>query len=787
VRSIAYAIFHFCLLNPCCVLALLAFLLIVLSVPTNRPADTIDSQAPVEVVGWISGPLQVADDFDYFEVTPLSLMQGGNTIPDYRGRIAVYVRKSPVESLQYLRYADIIRFESFLEPPQYYETPGVLDYREYLWQLGIPHVVRLKSPLQIHYVGFHSRWSWLRPLFDYVAAFEQYCRDKLEPRQVQFLLSLFLGRSKSLQEIDTEALKRLGILHIFVVSGSHVSLVLLSLHFFFRWFGLAGKAATLAGVWSYILIVGGGAPVLRSGIMATLLYLLMSSGLGRQFLNGLGCSALLLMAWHPPCVNSSSFQLTYLSLVAIGLFVLPYQKPLTIIAGGAGQVFSDQVCVVRAPEYRIRRWTRFLLEERMNFFPRRVSVPASRVVGWLAKYFADLALCSLFVPVLLLPVCVYYSNLWVWTQTLSNLIMVPLFALAVPLCLVLFLTFWLECSSPLAAAIGWYGDVLLEWVDWFSKWVWIEYLRHPSVLETACYLILFPCAFLLLKGRWKSLAFLAPLGLYAILTLAGASHTPDRLVITLLDVGQSESIHLRYPGGEDALIDTGGSLFGSDKSLDFIGQRVVSRYLWEERCRSLNYLLLTHSHADHTGGYRFIRSAFPISLLYFAEWEETYRGQRTRQLKAGDVFEISGVEHLILHPGPDPRAIGNTNDRSLVMLLRYRDFTMLFPGDIEHDVEVRLAPGIDEVTILKLAHHGSRHSNSFQWLRAAYPQAAVISAGRKSPFGHPSPHTLERLSQLGVSAYCTSTLGTLRIETDGKEYWSISRYSSTARQFELLK
>ncbi|RPJ57979.1 MAG: DUF4131 domain-containing protein [Acidobacteria bacterium] len=774
---------RFCLLNPCFILGLVVCLFLALAVKSGRPAVPLQGESPTEVIGWVCSPVQQAGEYEYLEVTPLELRQQGRGLADYPGRIAVYVRKSQFGDVTRLRYADVIRFESFLEPPPFYETPGVLDYREYLWQQGILHVARLKSPLQIRLQGLYRPRYWLRPIFQYTARFEDCCRAQMSPRQRQFLESLFLGRSKSLQEIDIEALKRLGILHIFVVSGSHVSLVLLYLHFCFGWLGAAGRIATLAGVWSYILIVGCSAPVLRSGIMATLLYLLLSSGLGRQFLNGLGISALLLLAWFPPSLKSSSFQLSYLSLCAIGLFVLPLQRPVRIVTGGVASAFSATVSVCRAPEYKAQRWIRYLLEARLNFIPRRPVVRVVPAAGWLATYLADISLCSLFVPLLLLPACLFYSNLWTWSQVFSNILLVPLFGVAVPLCLLLFLAFWLPGSSILAWITGCYGDFLLNLIDRLSTKVWVDYLPQPSSLETACYLIAFPAAFFLLRGRWKLLAFASPVVLFLILNLRTACHPPDRLTVTVLDVGQSESIHLRYPGGQDALIDTGGSLLGGGATGDFIGQRIVSRYLWHEHCRHLEYILLTHSHADHSGGYRFVSTAFPASRLYFGVWEEAYRGQLCRQLRAGEFFRISGVDHHVLYPAQNPTAIRNKNNQSVVLLLRYRDFTLLLTGDIEQDVEQELAGTIPRVTVLKLAHHGGRFSNSRPWLQATAPRLALISAGRKNPFGHPSPHTLQRLSELGINVLSTSQVGTIRIETDGSRWWA-SRYSSETGQFE---
>jgi hypothetical protein len=203
--------------------------------------------------------------------------------------------------------------------------------------------------------------------------------------------------------------------------------------------------------------------------------------------------------------------------------------------------------VSRAPEFTVHRWIRYALEEHLNFLPRRPIVCILPASGWVATYLADLSLCSLFVPLLLLPAILFYSNLWSWSQVFSNILLVPLFGAAVPLCLLLFVTFWLPGSSILAWTIGWYGDFLLSLIDWSSARVWVDYVAQPSRVQTAVYLIAFPAAFLLLRGRWKLLAVAPSAVLFVLLNLRMESHPAGRLTITFLDVGQSESIHIRYP------------------------------------------------------------------------------------------------------------------------------------------------------------------------------------------------------------------------------------------------
>ena len=256
----------------------------------------------------------------------------------------------------------------------------------------------------------------------------------------------------------------------------------------------------------------------------------------------------------------------------------------------------------------------------------------------------------------------------------------------------------------------------------------------------------------------------------------------------MLDVGQGESLHIRYPNGMDALIDTGGLVYSPEESNQFVGERLVSRYLWQEKSQKLNYVLLTHPHSDHIQGYDFIQQAFPVGRLFFHDFPHRQDGPRRRQLQEGDSFSIAGVEHLVLHP-PGQGSMGNhwdTNDSSLVVQLQYKDFKMLFTGDIEQAAEQYLASKLGPVTVLKAAHHGARTSNSQQLLERTQPRLAIISAGRKSLFGHPSSETLRRFREAGIPVMATPQWGTLRIETDGFQ-WQVSHYSMQEKSFREVE
>ena len=104
---------------------------------------------------------------------------------------------------------------------------------------------------------------------------------------------------------------------------------------------------------------------------------------------------------------------------------------------------------------------------------------------------------------------------------------------------------------------------------------------------------------------------------------------------------------------------------------------------------------------------------------------------------------------------------------------------------MERRAERELIGRTGEVTVLKVAHHGSQTSTSRELLESIRPAIALISSGRRNRFGHPSPRTLERLAEQGSRVLLTSELGTVRIETDGL-CWTASHYSMETKKFVEL-
>jgi competence protein ComEC len=146
-----------------------------------------------------------------------------------------------------------------------------------------------------------------------------------------------------------------------------------------------------------------------------------------------------------------------------------------------------------------------------------------------------------------------------------------------------------------------------------------------------------------------------------------------------------------------------------------------------------------------------------------------HRGRR------GERFTLDSVSFTILHPDPVWSGWGeDVNEDSLVLLIEYRAFQVLFAGDAGFPAEHEMLPRTRPVDLLKVGHHGSRGSTGASWLDALAPEAAVISLGRNN-YGHPSEETLDRLRRHRVAVWRTDRDGTVAVTSDGRRMTIKSR------------
>lgn len=256
-------------------------------------------------------------------------------------------------------------------------------------------------------------------------------------------------------------------------------------------------------------------------------------------------------------------------------------------------------------------------------------------------------------------------------------------------------------------------------------------------------------------------------------------------VVRVLDVGQGDAVLIQQ---DDAacLIDAGTQ----ESSEDLV------RQLWDAGVDDLDFLVMTHPHADHYGGMPQVLEDFPVRTLLMPDLEglgasgaaldEILRladEQGTTCITAarGQSYPLGqGTLEVLLAVLPDD---DNLNNASLCLRFTAGNFTFLDTGDAEADTEQRLvdAYGSDlRATLFKAGHHGSATSTTQPLLDAVRPQAVAISCGLNNSYGHPDAETLDRIAASGAQVWRTDQEGAITFTWDGTSLQAITAGAGNA-------
>jgi len=279
----------------------------------------------------------------------------------------------------------------------------------------------------------------------------------------------------------------------------------------------------------------------------------------------------------------------------------------------------------------------------------------------------------------------------------------------------------------------------------------------------------------------------------ALLILAAANgyvwgllaRPPLPLRVTFLDVGQGDAAVIEAPSGRVALLDSGRADGNSDHA-----RSVVLPYLRSRGINGLDAVALSHWDQDHAGGAASVMVAMRARMLLVPLWDDPRHGPTQTEARTLRIAAMRGIPRVSLVAGQEVQVGGGCslvslnppeiayrpaprtdNDASLVFMLRYGATRVLLPGDAgaeaEHSmVRRRLDLRAD---VLKLGHHGSASATSDRWLDAVRPKAAIISVGRRNPFGHPDRRVLARLRRRGIRVFRTDERGAITVLSDGAQ------------------
>jgi competence protein ComEC len=615
-------------------------------------------------------------------------------------------------------YGMTVALHGYLEYPRPVRNPGEFDAREFFRANGIDLLLSVKGSRHICVLDSSGgSWAMCTLVVPVRNALLAHIDRQIGGEEGEFLKGLMIGERGGLTQQMCNAFLVSGVAHILAVSGSNVAVVaaaLVAVLLLLRVPRRMHAVPVAAGLLLYMVLTGSQPSVVRATIMALVVLVVSCRGIRGNPLNAVGIAALIMYGLDPRQLFDMGFQLSFAAVLSI---VLLYPRVMRHVRLGNG-----------------RGW--FYRSVRAGLGVAVVSLVAS--VGTFpltAGAFGQVSLIGVLANIIVVPVSGWSVVLGLLSAALDPVSSNAAGSLCALNAVALSFTLHVVriCAELPCAAMS---------TGWFEPLYALPFL---GLLGTAYHAGNPP-----LRRCWC---------LFALLTANVAAYVPGRterepgtFAVTYVDVGQGDAILLEHPDGGSVLIDTGPVPFNSRGGL--------VPFLQRQGIATLDIVLVTHPHDDHTGGLTAVCSVLTVRKLVtydsaeggtVIDWKPDCRLQVLYALPRAPTGEQGA---------PDP------NRLSVVVRLVYGNTAFLFAADAEQEEEERLIAAYGaglESTVLKVGHHGSASATTADWLDAVRPAHAIISVGRRNRFGHPADAVLRRLQERGIAV--------ARTDEDGPSCW----------------
>lgn len=204
-------------------------------------------------------------------------------------------------------------------------------------------------------------------------------------------------------------------------------------------------------------------------------------------------------------------------------------------------------------------------------------------------------------------------------------------------------------------------------------------------------------------------------------------------------------------------------------------------YLFDRKVMTIDYMIISHFDSDHCKGLFTVMDKLNVKNVIISRQGKVSENYKTFlsivkekkvnviYIKAGDKLNIDKSTYMdFLWPQEAQIQENILNNNSIVCKLHYKNFSILFTGDIEKIAEEKLVQKYDKrilnSTVLKVAHHGSKSSSTQNIVDLINPKVVLIGVGKKNNFGHPDYNVIQRFENIGARVYRTDTDGEIAIE-----------------------
>lgn len=703
-------------------------------------ADIISESGSLVLAGTIKEVKEVDDE--YFRIVADT---------ESAGKILLKVKKETDINIHDLPGRDM-ETNLELKRPDGASNPGEFDYDRYLRTEGI-YLIGDCDERDIRFLEINRNF-FKGNVINFVSNLKNGFYEKMktitDERIAGLLSGMLFGDKDRMPEEEYESFRKNGTAHVLSVSGLHVGIIYGAINL------LAGKRKrtnttmiiTILLLCLCALLASFSLSVMRAMFMISIHMIAQKIHCRYDMLSAAFITASVFLLLNPLTLFSTGFIFSFTAVIS-----------MAVIGGGIRRYIKSNSVIIR------------------------IMIPITAIqIG-------------------MIPVNAHLFNTFSLAAFLSNLPVIFLSSIMIPLGILSFLMFSIgfvpdPITDLLCRCCGTLGNMMCYYNDLTGAYGRLGFqISSPSICITimfylTVFLVFSEHSYLNLI-KWKAVIIFIVAGI--ILITAMNLETAAKPEIVFLDVGQGDCIHIRTADNRNYLIDGGGSLFSEYD----VGENVIYPYLMKNGVDHLDGVFISHMDADHYKGISTLNTMMDTGTIYLYEG---YKGtentvaerlnvspDRMEYLGYGDSVVLGDDIHIdVIYPKnyeklsldeDDRKGIEDLNEFSLVLKLEYKGRSFLFTGDIgacESDI-----PGDYSCDVMKVPHHGSRFSSSEEFVENAAPKAAVIQVGRNN-FGHPAKSVIERYMKKGIIVFRNDLDGAVLVYIDG-ENCRIEGYRSGAK------
>ncbi|WP_218895567.1 DNA internalization-related competence protein ComEC/Rec2 [Neobacillus driksii] len=620
-------------------------------------------------------------------------------------------------------YGRLCQVTGQMKDPSFAKNPNAFNYRIYLASKQVYKIIELgEHPLKNCAVVKSSPLTMIKELrFKGIHYLEEHF-----PPEIAALSAALIFGDRSM--FDPEVLidyQKTGIVHLLAISGQHVSLLIGMVFYLGIRIGFTKQFMMnflLVILPIYAILTGASPSVIRAVLMIFIV--------------------LFILRWK------KQLKLSPIDAISLTLMIYIFFSPLIILDAGFQLSFSVSFSIIISTSSILPRYQQMIS-----------AMVAISIIAQLAA----------------LPILLYHFFEISFISIATNLLYIPLFSFVfLP---GFYLLFFIQII---------FGDTPSILINLFMKIITlanslIEQLANLSLAQLVTgrpnwlififYILMILIIFLVweagLQKKGKQVIILLALILFTFQNVWSWVNPFGE--VTMIDVGQGDSILIHYPFGQGTyLIDTGGTVQFEEEEWKKaakpfeVGRDVVVPFLKGKGIKKLDKLILTHGDSDHIGGTVAVLKEIEVEQIIMPSVAEPSQSELTviqeanklgiQVVKVARGSQWKNGKSLFYVLSPEKNYQGERNSGSIVIIANIGGLKWFFGGDLDQEGEDRIIRkylNLD-IDILKVGHHGSKTSSGEKFINSITPTISLISVGERNRYGHPDNEVLEQLAKTTI-------------------------------------